>query len=191
MTSVERPTDAVLDLTAAKKHLNMDGNRDQDDDELAEMLATAVELVELVRREAILPVEVVETQLATGAGSVMLDRTPVLEVRSVTGTDGRGPWPVADLTVEHTLGRLTSRAELLRGAITVDYRAGRETVPALYRQATKVILAHLWQTQRRPLGGGQRFGSTSAADSENFTVAGWSLPRSAVELLGPPIPGVG
>lgn len=182
--------DHVLDLAAAKKHLNMAASRTEDDDELAEMIEVSVELVELVRREAIVPVDIVETQLASGSGAVLLDRAPVLQVRSVTGTDGRGPWPVERLTVEAALGRISSHGEQLRGPVTVDYRAGRETVPALYRQAAKVILAHLWQTQRRPLGGGQRFGSTSSADSEALTVAGWSLPRAAVELLGPPVPGV-
>lgn len=188
MTTTALPTDLVLTVEAAKKYLNKE--RDTDDDELAEFIATSVELVELVRREAVLPITVSETHLAHETGAVLLDRTPVLEVLAVTGTDGRGPWTVADLTVERLLGRVTSRTEQLRGLVSVEYRAGRETIPALYRQATKVILAHLWQTQRRPLGGGARFGSTSAADSENLTLAGWSLPRAAVELLGPPVPGV-
>lgn len=184
------PTDIVLDVASAKKYLNMNPDRDTDDDELGEFIATAVELVELVRREVVIPIEVTETHDAIG-GAVLLDRVPVLEVLAVTGEQGRGPWPVDQLTVAHEVGKLTSREVALGGPVTVHYRAGRESVPALYRQATKVILAHLWQTQRRPLGGGgTRFGSTAAADSESLTVAGWSLPRAAVELLGPPVPGV-
>ena len=188
MTTVERPTDAVLDLASAKKYLNMDANRDQDDEELGEFIATSVELVELVRREAILPVTLTETHDASN-GAVLLDRTPILEVLSVTGE--QGPWDLAEIVQRLDVGKVVSRGVTLRGPVTVVYRAGRSEIPALYRQATEVILAHLWQTQRRPLGGGTRFGSSSAADSENVIVAGWSLPRAAVELLGPPVPGVG
>ena len=79
MTTIARPTDAVLTVDAAKKYLNMDLTRDQDDDELGEFIATSVELVELVRREAILPVDVSETHLAGDSGAVMttLDGHPM------------------------------------------------------------------------------------------------------------------
>jgi hypothetical protein len=71
------------------------------------------------------------------------------------------------------------------GALDVTYQAGLAIVPEDYRLAGLIIIQHLWETQRGTMG------VQLGGDSETYMPGrGFAIPRRAMELLDPPLPGV-
>ncbi|MEV7907699.1 hypothetical protein, partial [Streptomyces anulatus] len=66
------------------------------------------------------------------------------------------------------------------GRITVAYVAGRTEVPAHVRQAARIMVQHLWETQRGRMGAARTAGSEEVWDPR----WGYAIPRRALELLG-------
>jgi hypothetical protein len=68
--------------------------------------------------------------------------------------------------------------------LRVVYQAGSTSVPARYTGAARIILRHLWESQRASIGAGKRTRSGMVDDSMQL-VAGYAIPRAAADLIGP------
>jgi hypothetical protein len=74
----------------------------------------------------------------------------------------------------------------LTGRVMVTYVAGLTEVPANYGLASRIIVQHLWQTQRGSAGSPGVGGlETPGAGSYSY---GYAIPNRAIELLGPQSP---
>jgi hypothetical protein len=130
--------------------------------------------------------QVVETQDVRAVRVVVLRTTPVLELTAVDPllTDGTG-YDVATLRLDGDTG-VVRRADggWLCGPLQVTYQAGRESVPATINLAARLLLQHLWQTQRGPTrglaGGGDDFSVT-----EPIPGFGYAVPNRVLQLLEP------
>lgn len=176
----------IVSLADMKKQLNMTGTAD--DAELIEFGQAATAVVEqyvgaVARR-------VVAETVNGGRSSVLLTTTPVIGVTSVTesGTvlDASGYYLIPGSGVLQRVAGLTSISFLSgTGNVTVVYTAGKTIVPANERLAAKMIIQHMWETQR-PAGGGP---FTQGGDDYDPRYS-YSVPRRALELLGEPIGGI-
>jgi hypothetical protein len=168
----------LISLTDAKKHLNI--TTDDNDSEIMGWVAAITRLVEN-RVGTCIPTTYTENHFDVGR-RLILDHTPVLSVVSVVPY-GR-PYGISyvpgQLAVDENgyLDRLDG-LPFYPGAYRVTYRAGRPVIPANITAAVKIILQHLWQTQR---------GSASPAylGGDDTTVVpgfGFAVPNRALELL--------
>lgn len=177
----------LVSLVDAKRKLNFSDATD-DDEELRTFVEAVTDVVETWRHEVIARRTVQERLTVTG-GTVRLTEGPVLSVATVTSLDGSRTWNVADLDFDGTsLTALSGPA--LTGTLRVVYAAGYRELPASYSLAAHMILRHLWQTQRRSSRRGGGYGSTDGGGGggEVEMVAGWAVPRAALQLLNPPAP---
>jgi hypothetical protein len=197
----------IVSLSAAKKHLNI--TNDVDDDELRDYIEAATKVVETYRNEAIVRRTIVErvdsvrgTSTLSQAGAaydmgyetggarrrITVSTTPVLSVTSVARVDGTYTWDMSQLDVDPDRGSITVLfGPLFYGFVEVTYVAGYPVVPANITLAAKIIIDHLWQLQRRPsLAGSSIFGAETDATPSGF---GFAIPNRAAELLGgrPPV----
>jgi len=128
-----------VSLEEVKKQLNIPLDDTSQDGELEGYIGAAVEVVEDIVGPVV-PREVTETHDG-GRDVLILRRPPVLSITSVVegesaiAADGY----VASLDAG-ILYRSTGRWLGGRGAVTVVYQAGRETVPAAVRQAAKELV---------------------------------------------------
>lgn len=178
-------TDAVV-IDDVLDYLNMDTPTPDDQAELAQYISAAVGVVEMYCGP-ILVREVTDYDQC-GAHSVVLERTPVVELVSVTGADGTAH-DVAGFRVVREAGLLrpVGGARLPFGLFDVVYRAGwAETVaevPDALALACQVIVAHLYGDQRKPTLGpqpdfGDPYPSTPSA-------SGFAIPYKARDLMAP------
>ena len=174
-------TVAILSLRDAKEHLNI--SYDDDDGELRDHIESATSIVEFNAGTSVLR-QFVETYTGYGA-EIPLRHYPVTEVVSITDIDGTAVAAAADVDVDEVgILRMRSGLGLFCGTLRITYAAGRSLMPAAWIQAAKIIVQHLWETQRprdtrRPAG---TFAEDvmSVADSKGRY---YSIPRRAVELL--------
>lgn len=176
----------IVSLSAAKKQLNIDEDDHVDDEEIQGFIRAIAGPCEriagsLVRRT------VVEKHRGGGC-ALALNRPPVLSLISVVaiGTVGVDQ-ALADLDLDGPTG-IVQRLDggRMRGPFRVTYLAGRTEVLAHVSQAGKIILQHMWETQRGQMGG-VSFGGSGEVYDPRF---GFSIPRRAHELLGEQTPGI-
>lgn len=180
-----RPAEApyIISLDDAKAQLNMTGTAN--DEELRGYIGATTGIIERYLGLATVRRTFVEDHWVNqNANIIALNWSPVATLISVVSVDGFRTWNVVDLHTSPS-GVVTPvrGAGLfgLAGQITVTYIAGLAIIPEQYIQAAKVIVQHLWETQRgrsgNPRAGGMDIRS------------GFSLPRAAEELLGQGNPG--
>lgn len=137
----------------------------------------------------VLPRAVQETHEspACGAQVLVLRQTPVISLTSVTPVLTAGvTYSVADLTVDATTGTVRRLdGGRLYGPLLFLYMAGRGDVAATIILAARLMLQHLWRTQR-----GSARGPVIAGGDDydvNEPVAGWgyAIPNRVLELLAP------
>jgi hypothetical protein len=173
---------SLIGLAEGKLHLGITVTTY--DDEIANFLMASAELVEdragpCVRRDF-----TDRVYDPDGSAELLLPRSPVLAVTSVTSKWPGGPsWAAADLAPDLAAGVVAqaSRGLFWLGPWDVLYTCGRVQIPERLLHAQKEQLRHLWETQRgadppQLLGGEETF-TTSAG----FT---FSVPRRVTELLG-------
>lgn len=170
----------LIDLAEARQQLNIEGDRH--DTEIAYYVQAATAPVEDVVGP-VLPREVTEIQ--PGGRVLVLNRPPVLSLTSLTPvlTGGTG-YAVTDLDVDGETGivrRLDGGG--FAGPLRVVYRAGRDEVPPHVGLAARIIVGHMWETQRGH--GGARPGFGSDEDMIPTPSMGFIIPRRAMELLTP------
>lgn len=181
-------TASLLSLTQAKEHLNMSQSSTAQDEELRQWIEITTEVVERHRAEIIARRQFTERLQMRYARAILLDNRPVLSVDSISVVNG-----VTVQVADPALWYLDSQAGVIRsfgagisGDVTITYTAGYRVIPARYIGAAKIILAHLWSTQRVPtlgptptLRGGNREEAIITPSGE-----GYAIPHRAVELLG-------
>lgn len=176
---------ALLTLDDAKAQLNITGT-DSDTE-----LQVYVDAVAAVIEEYVGPVEsrqVVETQDAGGGRrALVLRRTPVLSLTSVEPLQSGGvAYPVDGLFTDLESGevRRTDRGWFC-GLLQVTYQAGRAEVPATVNLAARMLVQHLWRTQRSARAGALPGGGDDYSVSEPIPGFGYAVPNRVLELLAP------
>lgn len=160
---------SLLDLDAAKAHLNITGDS-QDDEVQAFVDAAESRLVELVG-----PLEPARrTERITGGRVLILKRAPAASLTSVTDAFGTA-LDVADLHLEQGPGLVTYSDGRGFGSRWYDvvYTEGRGDAPAHLLLAVKELLRHLWKTQRGQM----------RPDAEFDPSATYALPKRVLELI--------
>lgn len=170
----------IVSLADAKRQVKI--GRTDSDDELAEFVRAVNEICE---RHAGTVTRTACTERHRGGGrALLLNHRPIISVTSVTVPGGHvldadGYEPDTEAGV---LLRMTGDYERCweAGRITVVYIAGRTEVPAHIRQAARIMIQHLWETQRGNMGSVRATGADEVWDPR----WGYSIPRRALELLG-------
>lgn len=178
-----------LTLPEAKQQLNMTSS--SSDAEVTRWLAAAQEKIEGMVGPLV-PTPFTETHRAPGRDSLMLRQTPVVSVDLISnGFDDSQLWVANDLTFDEKSGRVWLRwgGCLVphwghQNGVVVDYVAGWEEVPESIREATGIILDHMWKTQRgwspKPDMRGRVPGDVENAPAYPM---GFLMPNRAAELL--------
>jgi hypothetical protein len=176
----------IVSLADARAQLNMGPSETADDDELRGFVGAATGAVERALGRVVVRRTVVERQQVGRAREVLLRQVPVLSLTSVVAADGSTTWNTANLRVDGETGLLTvTSGESLAGDVDFTYQAGEAVIPDDYRLAGLIIVQHLWETQRGTMG------VQLGGDSEPYVAGrGFAIPRRALELLDPQLPGV-
>jgi hypothetical protein len=177
----------IISLADAKKQLN--SKTEVNDDELRDFIAATTAIIEEIRGEAVARRTFTdEREICTGR--FPLTHTPVVSLTSVATVDGFITWDVSRLHVSPA-GVVAPNPYVntglleLKGWIRVVYTAGYQIIPPNIGMAARVILQHLWKTQRPGMGAPSR----SALDDAVVTGSGYAIPYSARDLLGAGMPG--
>ena len=175
------------DLATLKKHLNKSAAVSADDDELADILEAAIDVVGNI----VGPLTgdpITETHYGTYGAQLVLRKMPVTELTAISPRAVPGvtttPLDPDDYVLDTETGILrVANGGWFVGDYTVTYSTGRATVPAAIRLAVMIVAAHLWETQRgtapTPL-------QEPEFDNAGFNPGqGYAIPNRAVELLAP------
>lgn len=171
-------TQGFVSLGDAKAHLNI--TTTTDDEELRGFIEAATRVVE----DHVGPVVVrAYAEVHDGGPWLVTHRAPVLSLTSLVPVLTSGTsYVVADLDLDPATGVIRRRDGAgFTGPLRVTYTAGRRVVPASMALAAKIIVGHLWETQRGHAGPRAGFGE----DDVLPTGRGFAVPRRALELLAP------
>jgi hypothetical protein len=179
----------VISLADARKHLRIPATQTSDDAEIQAFLRAVTKICE--RYVGAIARTSYSQVFDGGASRVMVDHRPILQVTSVTefGTvlDPSAYRVIADSGV---IVRLAGEFEMPflygAGVVVVDYAAGATATSPNVIQAAKIILKHMWETQRSA-GGGRPPLSGEPVDTTSST---YTVPYRAQELLGTPVGGI-
>lgn len=182
----------IVSLADAKAHLNIATTTH--DEELRDFIAAVTAVLEgpdgvghpIVRRA------VVDTHDLRGRAtrSLILTRSPVVSVTSITSLDTTQTWAPADFDVDTEIGMLRAlpAAASLTGLIRISYVAGYQVIPASIGLAARIVLHDAWTTQRGSRGAPKFAGQR---DDEFAQIDPPLIPRRARALLGgPALPGI-
>lgn len=183
-------TPYLVSLADAKEQLNITATTS--DEELRVYLEAATGVVERHLGQAVVRRSRTEEHTVPTGDVLVLNWAPVVSITSLARVDGTYTWSVPTLHVTPT-GVVTSPLGLPpSGALTVTYVAGMPVVPEEYALAARIIVQHLWETQRgaagAPRAGG--LGDTLTLSRSGSSGFGFAIPNRALELLGHGIPGV-
>lgn len=170
----------IVSLADAKATLNFTGT--DNDEELREVIEDASDLIDRLCGPVV-PRSVIEECAAT-AGLLFLTCAPALEVTAITSATGAGSlYAVADLTVaspDSAIVRLIDGSAIASDIYTVTYTAGRPEVPRRFVRACKLLVQHMWETQRGSSSPGRKRGDTTDVTSQGSM---YTLPNRVLELL--------
>lgn len=180
--------EGIVSLAEARAQLNLGPTETVDDDELRGFVAGATLAVEKeLGRIVVRRTFTDRFELSGPTTQVLLRRVPALSLTSVTAVDGATTWNIADLQLNTETGLVTvASGSPVTDTVDVVYAAGLVVIPWNYRLAGKIIIQHLWETQRGRMGGVQLGGS----EEPYVSGRGYAIPRRAQELLGTQLPGV-
>ncbi|REE62126.1 gp6-like head-tail connector protein [Streptomyces sp. 3212.3] len=176
---------ALLTLADAKAQLNI--KSDTDDDELL----TYVNSVTTVIEEYIGPVEpreVFEQHNAEGGRrTLVLRKSPVLSLTSVEPLlSGGVSYPVDGLVLDQDTGQVYRRDRgWFRGLLGVTLQAGRTDPDPTINLAARMLVQHLWRTQRPARSGAVAGSGDDYSASEPIPGFGYAVPNRVLELLAP------
>lgn len=165
---------ALLTLGQAKDALNI--TTSTSDAEIVDYVEAATDMIE-ARIGPVVQRTVVETLTST-SGVLVLSYLPVISITSVVGVfSGALTYLPAVLNVNPKSGIVGTldRSSLRQDTYTVTYVAGRTgVVPPRMLQAARVLLRHLWLTQRGP---------ASRPGLDDVPTPTYSMPNRVLELL--------
>ncbi|WP_409469064.1 hypothetical protein [Streptomyces sp. HC307] len=174
---------SILSLADAKKHLNITSTRD--DDEIRFWNNATTKAVEYYVGPVIAR-SFTEQHQVRDARTVVLLKTPVLELTAVDSVlTGGVAYDIDGLDVDGATGELFRMdGGRLSGRLRVTYRAGRTVVRENITAGARIILEHLWRTQR-PARGGLAGGGEDYSVTEPIPGLGYAVPNRALQLLEP------
>jgi uncharacterized phiE125 gp8 family phage protein len=177
----------IVSLVDARAQLNFGATETSDDDELRSFIGAATGAVERALGRIVVRRSFTDRFNAVGgATELLLRHVPVLSLTSVVSADGATTWATSGLRVDSETGLVAvASGPALTGDVDATYQAGMAIVPEDYRLAGLIIIQHLWETQRGTMG------VQLGGDNEPYMPGrGFAIPRRALELLDPPLPGV-
>ena len=143
--------DAIITLADAKTHLNIPATSTTHDDELQYFVDAACVVIAKLAGE-VLQRDVTEiVRQRGGVCSLMLAARPVVSVTTMTSIRDGAAYDVTALYVDNPLAGIVRRTDggaVTGGPWTVTYVAGRADVPANIGLAARILVQHLWETQR-------------------------------------------
>lgn len=174
---------AILSLADAKAHLNITSARD--DTEIRFWNEAATRAVESFTGPVVAR-QVVEDHNERESRAIALRHTPVLTVTAVEALcTGGVDYDAAALVLDQATGVVSRRdGGRLLGPLRITYSAGRTTIPENITAAARIILEHLWRTQR-PTRGGLAGGGDDYSVTEPIPGLGYAVPNRALQLLEP------
>jgi len=190
---------AVLSLQDAKDQLNI--TTTTSDTEIASWIATIESELERYTGGPLVNRQITErAEMQANQTVILVRQRPLVSVVSVTSASGGAIDISAGLDIDSNAGTVRRKLGLpfygpffqWLPQVNITYVAGWGTaVPAAFNSAARIILAHLWESQRGPaslpgLGGG---------DTVTMPGFGFAIPNMAAELLdgeqnGMPNPGI-
>jgi hypothetical protein len=166
-----------------KKYLQKGTAPSADDGELQRMLEAATEAVEGWQNIGPIVARSFTDRVVVEGRSVVLPRTPVVEVTSLTRVGDGLQYLTAALDLDSVSGIVTGLSSSLSpGTYVAIYEAGRDPVPVALKEATLVIGKHLWESQRGP---GRRMRGEDAENRAQWTGYGYLIPNRAAHLMQP------
>lgn len=175
----------MISLSEAKAQLNETGT--EHDTEIQAYIDGVTAVVERRTGEVVEPRQITEHHVLSGVVTLMLRSVPARSLAEVETVDGSQTWDTTDLHLDQRSGRLlVVDGPALSGHVLITVEAGYQTIPPNYTLAARIILAHLWRTQRG-VGAPSAFAGAAASGEGG---AGFAVPYRARELLGGPLPGV-
>lgn len=182
----------MIDLAAAKQQLNIEADDTTHDVELQEYVGAAIGGVERYAGlfGAVRTVTGERHQLCR-ACKVWMFNKPVQSVTTVERVDGTQVWDVLDLDVDTEFGLIrVISGPLLNGLVKFTYQAGHVDPPKPMTLSARIVLQHLWTTQRGVMGGltggDLRAALDTTADNLIGAGRGYAVPKAVWELLGEP-----
>lgn len=179
--NVEPPDISIVSLSSVKRQLAEPPASTADDDELRSYLLSASENIETACGPCAVR-SFTERINPRGQFAMWLSNAPVVSLTSFTGVYTWSlPLATTDVTFNPTSGKVTllNRWCPFYGEYDVTYKAGRAVIPASIRTACLIIVQHLWDTRRGPVG-------VSPGGDDMVTLPGWgyAVPGRAAALLG-------
>ncbi|MGW0131894.1 hypothetical protein [Streptomyces sp. NPDC003299] len=180
----EEAPPAILSLADARNHLNLVDTRD--DDELRFWNNVTTRAVEYYTGP-IVPRSITEEHTARNAAAIVLLKTPVLALTAIdTVLSGAVAYAVDTLGVDGDTGEVYRLdGGRLTGRLRFTYTAGRRVVRENLSGAARIILEHLWRTQRAGRRGGLAGGGEDYSVTEPIPGLGYAVPNRALQLLEP------
>ncbi|WP_225080447.1 hypothetical protein [Streptomyces sp. CoT10] len=178
---------AILSLADAREHLNYKGSSGtSDDDEIRFWINATTSAVEYFTGPVVVR-QVTEDHHVGVVRALALRRPPVLTVTAVEPLlDGGPSYPPDWLNVDGPAGIVTRRdGGLLYGPLRVSYTAGRLLIADNITAAARLILQHLWRTQRPGRSGALAGSSDDYSVTEPISGLGYAIPNRAVQMLDP------
>jgi hypothetical protein len=167
----------IVGLAEVKEHGNI--TTTANDQELLDFIGTAQQMIESEVGPTV-PQTITET-IYVNSSTLLLSRTPVLSVQSVTEY-GATVDPSVYLLNSATGAILRTDGRGWYGStaypLTFVYRVGRSPIPEAIRWAGKELTIHLWRSTQAQRGGRGRGDSTES-------VAGFGMPNRVREALIP------
>lgn len=180
---------ALPNLTDLKRAAQIPAVSTADDEELADALDSAVEMVAGIVGP-LLPATVTEVHRNVNSAELVLRKTPVAALTSVSARYGStlAAQPVGNYELDAETGIVHSLpGSRFWGTYVVEYQAGREFLPASIRSAILIVAEHLIEAQHVPMQGEEAMppGFSGGIDAVTPTGRGFALPNRAIELLRP------
>lgn len=178
----------IVSLADARAQLNFGATETADDDELRGSIGAATRAVERALGKVVVRRSFTDRFTVGGSATqVLLRNVPVLSLTSFVSADGATSWDVGSLQADGETGLVTVESgPAFTGVLDGTYQAGYAVIPENYQLAGKIILQHLWETQRGAMGVQLGGGDVDMA----LASRGFAIPRRALELLDTQLPGV-
>jgi hypothetical protein len=176
----------VLPLQDAKRATNTTNTTIYDDD-LQTYVDTVVATLEYITGGPIYNRTITERVEATDSRTaIAIRKRPLVSITSITDVASGSTISLADIELDTIAGIVRRKRNQPwwgwgTNGYTVVYVAGQGTIiPAAFNTAAKIIIQHLWETQRGP-------GLSPMAGLEDTILPGMSfaIPNRALEILRP------
>ena len=180
---------AVLPLADGKDHLNIPQTDTSNDTELMAMIATIGASLERFTGGPVVNRQITErAEMLANQTVILVRQRPLVSVVSVTSASGGAIDISAGLDIDTNAGTVRRKLGLpfygpffqWLPQVNITYVAGWGTsVPATFNLFARIVLAHLWESQRGPVARPSMGGD----DMVTMPGFGFAIPNMAAELL--------